>query len=136
MATRRMRKSKSLAVKSVELAVAVPQVVAHRVTRAALAGPTLSDRDRREFQTMINEKQSAFAQAWLDMTMQAFRANQALAILMLRSLFVPFSSKFASAASTAIQLQKAAVEVLDKGLAPIHRKAMSNARRLSKRKVR
>jgi hypothetical protein len=131
-----MRKSKSLAVKSVELAVAVPQVVAHRVTRAALAGPTLSDRDRREFQTMINEKQSAFAQAWLDMTMQAFRANQALAILMLRSLFVPFSSKFASAASTAIQLQKAAVEVLDKGLAPIHRKAMSNARRLSKRKVR
>src|ERR1700678_2954504 len=120
MATRRMRKSKSLAVKSVELAVAVPQVVAHRVTRAALAGPTLSDRDRREFQTMINEKQSAFAQAWLDMTMQEFRANKALAILMLRSLFVPFSSKFSSAASTAIQLQKAAVEVLDKGLAPIH----------------
>ena len=136
MATRRMRRSKSLAVKSIELAMAVPQVVAHRVTRAALAGPTLSDRDRREFQMMVNEKQLAFAQAWGAMAMQMFRANQALAILVLRSFFTPFSSKRASPASSAAQLQKAAVEVLNKGLAPIHRKAISNARRLSKRKIR
>jgi hypothetical protein len=136
MATRRMRKSKSLAVKSIELAMAVPQVVAHRVTRAALAGPTLSDRDRREFQMMVNEKQLAFAQAWVAMAMQVLRANQELAIVVLRSLFTPFSSNRPSAASTAAQLQKEAVEVLNKGLAPIHRKAISNARRLSKRKVR
>jgi hypothetical protein len=40
---------KSLIAKAAELAFAVPQVVAHRVTRMALAGPSLSDRDRKEF---------------------------------------------------------------------------------------
>lgn len=75
MATRRTRKSKSLTVKSMEVAVSVPQVVAHRVSRMPLAGPTLSDRDRKEFQMMVNEKHVAFAQAWRHMAMYAFRAN-------------------------------------------------------------
>ena len=135
MAIRRTRKSKSLAVKSVELAMAVPQVVAHRVTRMALAGPTLSDRDRKEFQMMVNEKHAAFAQGWSDMAMHAFRANQVLMASMLRSFFTPFSYKRRSGASAAAQVQNAAIGVLGKGLAPVHRKAVSNARRLAKTKL-
>jgi hypothetical protein len=136
MATRRIRKSKSLAVKSMELAMTVPPVVAHRVTRMALAGPKLSDRDRKEFQMMVNEKRAAFAQAWGDMAIQAFRANQALTASMLRSFFTPFTYKKPSAASVAVQVQNAAIGVLGKGLAPVHRKAVSNARRLAKTKLR
>jgi hypothetical protein len=136
MVIRRTRKSKSLAVKSIELAMAVPQVVAHRVTRMALAGPKLSDRDRKEFQTMIIEKHAAFTQAWGDMAMQAFRANQTLTAFMLGSFFTPFSYKKPSAASVAAQVQHAAIGVLGKGLAPVHRKAISNARRLAKTKLR
>jgi hypothetical protein len=135
MAIRRTRKSKSLAVKSMELAMAVPQVVAHRVTRMALAGPTLSDRDRKEFQMMANEKHAAFAQAWSDMAMHAFRANQVLMASILRSFFTPFLYKRPSAASAAAQVQHAAIGVLGKGLAPVHRKAVSNARRLAKTKL-
>ena len=135
MAIRRTRKLKSLAVKSIELAMAVPQVVAHRVTRMALAGPALSDRDRKEFQMMVNEKHAAFAQAWSDMAMHAFRANQVLMASMLRSFFTPFSYKRPSGASAAAQVQNAAIGVLGKGLAPIHRKAVSNARRLAKTKL-
>jgi len=135
MATRRSRKSKSLAAQSMELAVAVPQVVAHRVTRMALAGPHPSARDRREFHRMVNEKQVAFAHAWSDMAMQAFRANRALATSMLRSFFTPFSTGTPSI-SPAVQVQNAAVDVLSRGLAPIHRKAVSNARRLAKTKLR
>jgi hypothetical protein len=135
MATRRTRKSKSLTVKSMELALSVPQVFAHRVTRMALAGPKLSDRDRKEFQIMVNEKHAAFAQAWSDMAMHAFRANQAFTASMVRFFFTPFSYKKRSAASTAAQLQNAAMGVLGKGLAPIHRKAVSNARRLAKTKL-
>jgi hypothetical protein len=115
-----------------ELALAVPQVVAHRVTRMALAGPKLSDRDRKEFQMMLDEKHAAFAQAWSDMAMHAFRANQAFTASMLRFVFTPFSYKKPSAASAAAQLQKAAIGVLRKGLAPIHRKGVSNARRLAR----
>ena len=132
MATRRARKSKSLAVKSMELATAVPQVVAHRVIRIALAGPSLSDRDHREFQMMVNEKQAAFAQAWIDMATQAFRANQAIMATVIHSFFMPFSHKRPSVAS---QMQAAATGVLGKGLAPFHRKAVANARRLAKTKL-
>ena len=117
-----------------EVALSVPQVVAHRVTRMALAGPTLSERDRREFQMMVNEKYVAFAQAWSDMAMHAFRANQAFTASMLHSFFW-FPSYKPSAASAAAQLQNAAIGVLGKGLAPIHRKAVANARRLAKTKL-
>jgi hypothetical protein len=136
MATRRTRKSKSLTVKSVELAFSVPQVFAHRVTRMALAGPKLSNRDRKEFQIMVMEKHAAFVQAWSGMAMQAFRATQAFMASILRFFFTPFSYRKLSATSTATQVQDAAIGVLGKGLAPIHRRAVSNARRLAKTRLR
>lgn len=136
MTIRRTRKFKSVAVKSVELAIAVPQVVAHRLTRLALAGPKPSDRDRKEFHMMVVEKQAALVQASVDMAIQAFRANQALTATMLRFFFAPFSSRKPSAASVATQVQNAAIGVLGKGLAPVHRQAVSNARRLAKTKLR
>jgi len=136
MATRRSRKSKSLIAKSMEIALSVPQVVAHRVTRMSLAGPTLSDRDRKEFQMMVSEKHAAFVQAWSDMALHAFRANQAFTASLLRFFFTPFSYRKPSAAPSAAQVHHAAIGVLGKGLAPIHRKAVSNARRLAKTKLR
>jgi hypothetical protein len=54
---------------------------------------------------------------------------------MLRFFFTPFSYKTASAASAAAQVRNAAIGVLGKGLAPIHRKAVSNAKRLAKTKL-
>ena len=135
MPTRRSRKSTSVAAKSMELAIAVPQVVAQRVTRMALAGPNLSDRDRKEFHVMIMEKQAAFAQAWGDMAMQAFRANLALTGSMMRLVFAPFFLQKPSAVAVAAQVQNAALGVLSKGLAPVHRIATANARRLAKSKL-
>jgi hypothetical protein len=133
MATPRTRKFKSLTRKSMELALSGSQVFAHRVTRMALAGPHLSDRDRKEFQIMLHEKHAAFAEAWSDMAMHAFRAHQAFTASMVHFLFTPLSYTPATASA---RLQNAAIGVLDKGLAPIHRKAVSNARRLAKTKVR
>ena len=132
MATRLTRKSKSLTVKSMELGLSVPQVVAHRVTRMTLAGPKLSDRDQKEFQMMANEKLAAFVQGWSDMTTHAFRANQAFTASMLRFFLSPFLYMTPAAAWAAVQVQNAAIGMLSKGLAPIHRKAVSNARRLAK----
>ena len=60
----RRRPSASLSAKTTELALAVPQVVAHRLLRMAHAGPHLSARDRKEFARMIAEKNSAFAESW------------------------------------------------------------------------
>jgi hypothetical protein len=135
MTSRRIRKSKSLAIKSVELAMAAPRVVAHRVTRLALAGPNPSARDRTELVKMVAEKQTAFAQAGSDMAMQAVRAHQALAASMWRALLTP-SSYMNAAASFPVQVQNATIDVLNKGLAPIHRKAVANAKRLAKTRIR
>ena len=49
MPSHHKRKTMSLIIKAAELAFAVPQVVAHRVTRMAIAGPSLSERDQKEF---------------------------------------------------------------------------------------
>jgi hypothetical protein len=136
MATRPSRKSKSVATRSAELAVAVPQVVGHRVIRMAMSGPTLSERDRKEFQLMMAEKKTAFAEAWQAMALQSVRANQALATSLLRSFWSPSHKGKPSAGKVAAQVQSAALGVFGKGLAPIHRKAVANARRLARTKLR
>jgi len=136
MATRQSRANRSLATKAAELALAVPQVVAHRVTRMALSSPKPSLRDRKEFERMVAEKNTAFAESWKAMATQAALANQALAASFFHSFLSAARGKRPSAAATAGQLHKAALGVLGKGLAPVHRKAVANAKRLSRTKLR
>lgn len=136
MTIRRKHPVPSLTVKAAELAVAVPQVVAHRVTRMALSGPKLSDRDRKEFQRMVAEKSAAFTESWSAMATEALLANQALAGGMLRSLLSGAGGRRSSAASAAAQLQRSALGILVKGVTPVHRKAVANAKRLARTKLR
>ena len=136
MATRRSRAAQSLATRAAELALAVPQVVAHRVTRMALSGPKLSPRDRKEFERMVAEKNSAFAESWNAMAAQAAVANQALAASFCRSFLTVARGKRPSVAASAEEFHKAALGVLGKGFAPVHRKAMANAKRLGRTKLR
>jgi len=136
MSVRSKRKTKSLTTKAVELAVATPQVVAHRVTRMAVAGATLSERDRKEFNLMVAEKKTAFAEAWQAMATQTVHANQTLAASFLRSMWSPRGWGNASVGKVAAQVQDAALGILDKGMAPVHRKAVANAKRLARTKLR
>jgi hypothetical protein len=108
----------SNALKLAEVGVAVPQVVAHRVARMALAGPVLSARDTREFSNMVLEKQLAFTQSFLGMAGEMARLNQQLALAW-------FTGRRPSIANSVNG-------VLAKGLSPVHRKAVSNAKRLAR----
>ena len=136
MPTRRKHPSPSLAWKAAELAAAVPQVVAHRVTRMALAGPKLSPRDRKEFERMVAEKNAAFAASIAAMAQQTALAQQALAASWMASWLAAGRGRQPSAAAAVREWQAAAVGVLGKGLAPVHRKAVANARRLARTKLR
>lgn len=136
MPSRRKRPSPSLAWKAAELAVAVPQVVAHRVTRMALAGPKPSARDRKEFERMVAEKNAAFAASWAAMALQAALAQQSLATSWMASFLAAGRGRKPSPAAAARQWNAAALGVLGKGLAPVHRKAVANARRLARTKLR
>lgn len=134
MGARRTSKTKSLATKSVELAFAAPQVVAHRVARMAAAGAVPSARDRREFQRMGTEKVAAFSESMNAMAQQAFRANQTLAASMFRAFWSPWTG--GSAARLGRDMHGAVLGVLDKGIAPVHSKATANAKRLARTKPR
>ncbi len=107
--------------KLAQIGMAVPQVMAHRLTRLALAGPVLSPRDRKEFTGMVMEKQLAFSQAWMAMAMETWRMQQAWATAW-------FTGQVPS-------LTSAANRIAAKGLAPVHRKAVSNAKRLAKTRL-
>ena len=137
MPARRRRPPASLSAKTAELALAVPQVVAHRLLRMAHAGPHLSARDRKEFARMIAEKNSAFGESWNAMALQAMRSHQALSLSLARSLWTtPSLRNKATASAFAVELHNAALGVFGKGLAPVHRKAVANAKRLARTKLR
>ncbi|HVZ42962.1 MAG TPA: hypothetical protein VHA82_04050 [Ramlibacter sp.] len=88
-----------------ELAFAAPQVVAHRTARMARAGARPTARDRAEFTRMGTEKFAAFCSSWAAMWGAMYSAQ-----------FEMMS------------------KVMAAGLAPVHTKAVANARRLGRRR--
>ena len=131
MATRRPPKTPPLARQAAERAVAVPQVIAHRLTRLALAGPAPSARDRQEFRRMGAEKAAAFAESWNAMATGMLEANQTLMASFMRG-FWSASGAQRSAASATRRVGRAVTGIVQKGLAPAHRCAVANAKRLSR----
>lgn len=127
---RRYRRTHSLALRSAELAIAVPQVVAHRVARMALAGANPSTRDRQEFTRMVAEKQQAFAASWTAMALEALAMQQRFTVAWWQACWMPWLG--ARGLPTPARLQDAMVGMLGKGLAPVHRAAVANARRLTR----
>jgi len=132
MSVRRNRKAASVMRQTADLAVAAPQVVAHRVARMAAAGAAPSVRDQREFTRMVQEKQVAFGQAWLAMGMQAMVAGPALAMAAARAWYTPWQPGAVWNPALATQWQNAMWGVWAKGLAPVRAKAVANARRLAR----
>jgi hypothetical protein len=132
MPSRRKPKATSTTVKLAELAFATPQVMAHRLTRMALAGPVLSQRDHKEFSGMVQEKQMAFVQSWMAMSAETVRVQQSLFMHWLSParMLTPWSASSGAAATSV--LQGAALRIAAKGIAPVHKKAVSNAKRLRK----
>jgi hypothetical protein len=123
------RKSKRFETQAAELAFAVPQVIAHRLTRMALAGHAPSARDRREFHRMGAEKLEAFYESWMAMAMHAWGAQNSL----WQSLWLPW---LGGAALPSSFFSGFTHSMLGKGMAPVHRRAVANAKRLARTKLR
>ena len=144
MTTRRTHASmQNLATKSLELSLAAPQVVAQRVTRMMTAGPNPSARDQQEFMRMGNEKVVAFYESRMGMWGQAYQSYwQAAASMMAapqtltpsaHNPFAPFGVGKATKRMVKQQVN-AVTDVLNAGISPVHAKAVSNAKRLSRSK--
>ncbi|OWW20682.1 polyhydroxyalkanoate granule-associated phasin [Noviherbaspirillum denitrificans] len=115
-----------------ELFIAAPQVVMHRTSRMAMT--RLSARDQAEFSRMCSEKVAAFYQSWASMWTTAVAVQYELATAC-SSAAVAFASNGTSTTGAAVAtMANAATKVASAGLAPVHKKAVANARRLSRSK--
>ena len=124
-------KSKRVSTQATELAFAVPQVIAHRVARMMLAGPNPSTTDRREFHLMNSEKLAAFNESWRAMAAQMLIARQEFTLSLLRTLCTPWLGGVLPIGQHSKQWQSAALGVVAKGMAPVHKRAVANAKRLN-----
>lgn len=115
-----------------ELALAAPQVVMHRTARMATMGSSLSARDHAEFSRMGSEKVFAFYQSWASMWTAAAAAQFEFARACASAAMTFATQGPASAGAAAASLSGAATKVLAAGLAPVHSKAVANARRLAR----
>jgi len=136
------RRRQSAAQKLTELSFAVPQVVGHRVARMAAAGPWPGARDRREFHAMGAEKLAAFGESWFAILLQLWRSQWALATSLSAWWWSParWMPVWRAGAWQAEAMPRPEVwhrwvrgsaRALEHGLAPVHRRAVANAKRLN-----
>jgi hypothetical protein len=118
---RRSSQSQRLVKQVAELAFAAPQVVAQRTARMAGVGASPSRRNQVEFMRMGGEKVEAFYQSWSAMWAAGWSAQFELA----KAVSSAAASAFAAASSSTLG-------VLSAGLSPVHKRAVSNAKRLSR----
>jgi hypothetical protein len=143
-----------LALKSAEMIVASAQVISHRTRRMAAAGAMPSERDRREFTLMGQEKIAAAGESAQAM-FQHVVANQHLASRAFQQMLAGATAMMSLAASPTVaqsrkrqaqlvrsmkhsavgaaQLSTSVARLAQRGLKPIHSRATANAKRLAKR---
>ena len=131
----RRRRKRALSTQAVELTLAVPQVLSHRLSRLALAGSSPSLRDRREFYLMGTEKIEAFYESWNAMLVEMLEANLKFMFAPVLFWWSPWDGTRRAFEVFSKRSQRAALAVLGSGLAPFRRRAVANARRLRRVRV-
>jgi len=107
-----------------DLSIDAPFVIGHRLARIALAGPVPNARDQKEFVGMVLEKQLAMTQSWFAMWGELMSVQHSLWTAWLGGS----NSWWLTAATPHLTAQR----VLNEGLAPYHKTAGENARRLAR----
>lgn len=128
----RSRAASRLVSETVQIATSAPIVMALRLTRMGFAGHTPSARDRREFHLMGTEKVAAFQESWIAMATKAFEVNQQFANAWMKSMLTPWWLPRPGVSAFAKQWTEASMAVLGHGAAPLRRRSVANARRLTR----
>ncbi len=137
MASRPARPVARLTQQVIDLSWASPMVIAYRLAGIALAGPEPDAQARREVQGMIGEKLVASQQAWLAICQACWSAQWQWLQLYQQSWLALLGGNQARAArGLAEGVVRTSAGVASAGLEPYRRKAVANARRLSRSKRR
>jgi|ERR1700674_1160932 hypothetical protein len=142
-----------LAFKTAEMMMASAQVIGHRTSRMAMAGPTPNERDRREFSLMGQEKMEAASESAQVMAQHMIAINQQIGARAFSQMLAGATDMWSLAASvtagqalvrhaklvrtlsggavSASRLSTSAARIAQRGLKPIHSRATANAKRLT-----
>lgn len=132
----RRRRRSELGVQLVELALAVPQVLAYRSASMFRPGHHSSARARKELYLMGAEKIAAFYESWNAMWIEMLGANLEASRIALSFWWSPWSGRKSSMHRASSHAQRAALRIIGSGVRPIHRRAVANAGRLRRRQAR
>lgn len=145
----------NVALDSSEMMLASAQVIGHRTTRIAQAGPVPSARDQKEFHLMGQEKVEAATESVYAMALPLASLNQEIGMLAFHQTMTAASNMISLATSlTPLQssqrhaklindtvtgsltagkkLSDSAAKVAGQGLKPIGSRAKANAKRLGR----
>jgi hypothetical protein len=145
-----------LAWKTGEMAIAAAQVIGHRTSRLARAGPVPSARDQREFTLMGQEKGAAALESAQAVGVPMLMLNQQFAMLAFKQMLsasatlrsiatsrtagesVEHQAKLVhdtikSSVVAATKLSGATAKIARSALKPVHTRVSDNVRRLGKR---
>ncbi|PID60557.1 MAG: hypothetical protein CSB44_10010 [Gammaproteobacteria bacterium] len=125
------KSSRSIPVQSLELALSAPVVIAARLGQFAAAGLAPAPADVREAGLMWVEKFGAMQESMLAMNIELSKCQQTLWRLYWRSLLEP-QVAMTLAQRSSLELQRGLERSMSAGLAPVHRRAVANAKRLGK----
>ena len=124
----------SLAARSLAISTAAPQVIAHRLSRMALAGANPTAADRRESMQMVTEKMQAFHSGWGAIWTEALAQQASLTQALWMAPWQGPSAWVALATRSVSSTDL--VRLIDAGLTPVHDTAVANAKRLSRRRAK
>lgn len=127
-----------------EIGVAAPQVIAHRTSRMVAGGAFPGQRDRDELLRMTQEKAEAWFESASEVSLALWTtwtgiAASSMQPMWIASATVPWtlgqwSSQWEALYADAMrQWARSAPRIAAAGLAPVHRRATANARRLAAR---
>ena len=118
-----------------ETALAVPQVMAHRIARMHSAGLTPGARDRAEFSRMTQEKADVFGESLQAMAAEVAAINNQVLLdgmaQWVRLALNPWQPAHLPSSAAWGHWQE---RIARKGMAPVHKRVAANAKRLGKLK--
>lgn len=113
-----------------EINTVVPSIVSRRVMRLALSGTSPSRSDRREMMRMNSEKWQAASQSAMAMAAFAMQQQMAIAQSFWQAVWTPWMGMPVGGTPA---VSNPVAGMLSAGIAPYHRIATANARRLGTR---
>ena len=116
---------------SEDVGMKAPQVMHKRLSMLAQQNPFSNHKEVREIEQMVNEKAMAFVESWQDMGMQTLIAQQHINELLFDNWLKALFGKPIAYDQLFYQINLETLKILEKGMSPIHRRVVANAKRLS-----